>query len=156
MVTMGEIQCAERIVGAHRKRQIRSVEDVRQFAAEWGQRNGFRGRANPASWHGAATVSAVVLDAEINHGRWLARCPCGDAPACDPAIPEAVCLGCGTIYPIRFPKQKDRDDIERALAGRPAAVTNWQPGETAQWLLSENLLHGDPAQLAAQIREGVI
>lgn len=89
-------------------------------------------------WHGIADQ-----DAYVNHGRWLADCPCGDAMAVDPDIPWGVCLGCGGHAVVRFPV--NAIEIERILAHRPTANQNWREPDTMAHLVADNAVRGLPA-----------
>lgn len=85
--------------------------------------------------------------AEANWGRWLARCPAG---LCTNAVQigrrqtRFECIGeggCGWTSPIQWPA--DPDGIEMLLRRRPDAKTrNWEPGESLEDLLAENVAHG--------------
>jgi len=79
-----------------------------------------------------------------NWGRWVADCA-------DPACPNAedlergqagmVCSFCGQTQPVVWPA--DPVAIGRVLASRPVPSTrNWNPGETVDMLIAENIKHG--------------
>lgn len=84
------------------------------------------------------------VNAEVNHGRWIVRCPfCTGAELADAAEPLFVCLSCGNasiggdFVPVRFPR--DRFEIESTLLERPDEETrNWLPSETVRKLRDEN------------------
>lgn len=88
------------------------------------------------------------IEAEINHGRWLARCPaCHGAEEADPGEPIFYCLSCGNadnggqVMEAIFPDNMDL--IEQALLIRPdMGSRNWSPGEKFDDLLRENAEHG--------------
>ena len=91
--------------------------------------------------------------AEINHGRWIARCLCGGAEDVAPAEPVFYCLSCGNadndgrVMTIEFPA--DRAAIEEALLKRPEMETrNWLPGESVDDLITENRKHGLDEQVS--------
>jgi hypothetical protein len=151
---MGDVWRLGTTLHAARNGTVTCEADLVVFAEWWARTNGFEGRP-VAQWHTPPTRSTVPLYAEVNDGRWIAQCPCHDGIACDPDIPVGVCLGCGTIHPVLFPAKREQDKIEAALKSRPRGNTNWRPGETVEWLQKENLLHTDPLELAAQIREEV-
>lgn len=67
------------------------------------------------------------LDVHVNHGRWIADCPCGNSVVCDPDEKRALCLECGFIHNVRFPKKADRDRAEAALLERRVEDQNWYP-----------------------------
>jgi hypothetical protein len=94
------------------------------------------------------------VEAEVNHGRWLVRCPfCSGAEEADPGEPIFYCLSCGNnavgaetaplpghIMLVMFPD--NRTEIEAALLARPDIGTrNWAPGESLQDLAKENGEH---------------
>ena len=82
------------------------------------------------------TADAPVLTAEINHDRWIVKCPfCRGAELGDPDDPRFMCLSCwnadasGRFLPVTFPP--NRAGIEAELATRPRIENrNWTPGET--------------------------
>jgi hypothetical protein len=85
-----------------------------------------------------------VAYAEVNHGRWIARCP---TPYCYNALQiahgdaELCCRECWQVFPIEWPA--DPISITRLLAARPNPATrNWLPGETPVDLLNESVAHG--------------
>lgn len=90
-----------------------------------------------------------TVEAEINHGRWIARCQCGGAECVDPDWPFLVCCSCGAgPQNIRFPR--DRKQIESELLKRPDRTTrNWRPGETLADLRQENAEHGITQEVAS-------
>lgn len=45
------------------------------------------------------------------------------------------------IVPV-FPDE--RAEIERVLRGRKARNMNWEPGESLEYLIADNIEHGDP------------
>jgi hypothetical protein len=87
--------------------------------------------------------------AEVNHGRWIARCPfgCGGAEMVDFERPTFFCCECRNMptfnrpVPVIIPK--NRAKIEAALLKRPEYPTrNWKPGETVADLERENAERG--------------
>lgn len=86
--------------------------------------------------------------AYVNHGRWVADCPsaaCTGAELVDPEDPRFYCLSCynapfgGRWLRVRFPPERQRRAIERALLERPRARNrNWLPGETVELLEEEH------------------
>lgn len=89
---------------------------------------------------------AGEINAYVNHGRWVADCPCcSGAMIVDPADPFFFCPECrmqgkGWYY-VEFPA--DLLTIERLLTARPDIHTrNWRPGETMDRLSLENRSHG--------------
>ncbi len=85
-----------------------------------------------------------VAYAEVNHGRWLARCAtpwCFNAMALTFLQDGFVCDECRLPMPVQWPA--DPLVITRLLALRPhPASRNWLPGETVEELLMENTAHG--------------
>lgn len=115
------------------------------FVASVRRRQGRRG-----GQQSDAAASAPVVEAEINHGRWIARCPfCAGAELVDLADLRFWCLSCdmtgggGRWLPVKLPAQ--RAAIEAALCARPdAANRNWRPGESLTRLRRENADRGLP------------
>lgn len=102
-----------------------------------------------------ADPDAAPLAARVNHGVWIASCPCrtpGDpSPGLVvwPAVPWGWCLRCGNASvagrwrPVAVPSAADRAAIEAALSVRPSpSACNWEPGESIADLLAENTEHG--------------
>lgn len=97
-------------------------------------------------------VKPGTVYARHNWGRWIADCPaCPSAVALSPGMDTAVCWDCGEkVDPILWPA--DPDGIETLLSMRPAFVKddngswicprNWEPGETLNDLLADNVTHG--------------
>lgn len=94
--------------------------------------------------------------ARANYGRWVVECPqmrpfvCRDALQMSPGDPVFRCPTCGTVADIVWPF--DLPMIEELLMARPDPSTrNWEPGETATWLLTENLAHGVEHAVAPEL-----
>ena len=82
-----------------------------------------------------------MINAYVNHSRWVADCACNNGILVRPANREAWCSLCGLESELRWPP--DPDAIERTLTARPNPINrNWLPGESADKLLSENIIHG--------------
>jgi hypothetical protein len=82
-----------------------------------------------------------VLDAYVNHGRWVADCDCGSGVACGPDSRDAVCFECGAVWRVKFPRSDRIDAAVAILDGRRyAKQRNWRPdrGETLDDLRAEN------------------
>ena len=85
--------------------------------------------------------------AEINHGRWLVRCPfCSGAEEAEPGEPIFYCQSCGNadndghVMSVKFPE--NRTEIEAVLLMRPDIGTrNWTATETWADLAKENQEH---------------
>lgn len=105
----------------------------------------------------AVDPTADPLVARVNHGAWIASCPCGAEGAPSPGMlvfvdaPIAWCVRCenaathGAWRPVVLPPPDERDAIEAMLAARPDSATrNWAPGESVADLAAENVAHGLP------------
>lgn len=90
----------------------------------------------------------AVVQAQINHGRWLAHCPfCAGAEMVDPDDPRFCCLSCynaavgGKWLPVKFPR--DAAKLEAELLRRPQRENrNWLPSETLAQIRAENKARG--------------
>jgi ribosomal protein S27AE len=86
--------------------------------------------------------------AEVNRGRWIARCPlCGPgAMLVSRADPRFWCVTCGMAanggQPMQVLFPAEQRTIETILLMRPVENRNWQPGEGVAALARENLEHG--------------
>jgi hypothetical protein len=116
---------------------------------EW-QRRTAHSQAFPFDERAAGSVPA-----EINHGRWMVRCPaCPGAEEADPEQPIFYCLSCGNadngghVMAVEFPK--DREEIERLLLAREIENRNVKPTETPADIEAENLEYG-----VIDLRDGV-
>lgn len=102
---------------------------------------------------------AEPVFARVNHGLWIADCPCKGSMAV--WLPETTddgqqttswfwCSSCanadlkGALRPVVFPEALKRARIEQALAHRPIANQNWFPGELIGALRNENRYHDLP------------
>ncbi len=89
-----------------------------------------------------------VVWAEINHGRWVGRCPfCNGAELVDLEQAFFYCLSCFNAMIdhrwLRIKLPRDRDAIEAVLLQRPLVETrNWHPGETVTALRAKNAEKG--------------
>lgn len=83
------------------------------------------------------------LVAYVNHGRWVADCPCGSGLLCSPRDEDACCLECGLVHRVAFPEPSDIDAATQILMQRPRRNRNWYPvGEQVSDLAAENAAHG--------------
>lgn len=102
-------------------------------------------------------LTASPLTARVNHGVWIASCPCGAKGEPTPGgvvfaeAPLVFCLRCGNQAtghgwrPVVVPTETVRNQIEMVLDCRPnVADQNWEPDETIDDLLEQNRAHGDP------------
>ncbi|WP_405769332.1 transposase [Actinacidiphila glaucinigra] len=73
------------------------------------------------------------LWARINHGRWVADCPCGSAQVVSPADRRFACPECGAgWFPIVFPA--DVDAAEASIVGQLPHERNWwNPDDPNPW-----------------------
>lgn len=91
------------------------------------------------------TALTKPIPAEINHGRWIVRCPyCSGAELADTADPRFFCLSClneeagGKWLPVQFPA--NREELEKALLERKQVETrSWLPHESLTDLLAQTL-----------------
>ncbi|MEW2567626.1 hypothetical protein [Streptomyces sp. NPDC047070] len=64
------------------------------------------------------------LYARINHGRWVADCPCNSSQVVSPADPRLACTECGAgWFQLVFPE--DPDAVEASLADLLPSERNW-------------------------------
>ncbi len=111
--------------------------------AEWAAR--LMGRTPPAE-----VADSPVLAAEVNHSRWVVRCPwCGSAQIVDPSDPRFWCPECdnrdvgGRWVRVRWPDEATRLEIEDELMRRPRDhQRNWQAYEVVEDLRQENRRRG--------------
>jgi len=91
-------------------------------------------------------AEAPVVKAEINHGRWIAKCPfCNGAELVDPQDLRFMCCSCfnskvgGKWLKIEMPDAETKEAVEKALLARPERSTrSWLHGESAKDLEAEN------------------
>lgn len=101
-----------------------------------------------------------TITAEVNHGRWICRCPtCAGALIVTAQVPYFLCTDCANIsnggkwYRVRFPAATQKTNIEKILMARPAAhwrlagTRNWLSSQTLAELRRENLERGLPEQV---------
>lgn len=86
-----------------------------------------------------------ALHAEINHGRWVVQCECGEAQLTHPDDPWFMCGTCANEHKgwswrlVVFPE--NRAEIERLVDARiHDNLRNWKPGETVEGFVLENEL----------------
>lgn len=87
-----------------------------------------------------------VVEARINHGKWIADCPAESCPGAELVVvsdPRFFCMSCdnrdfdGQWLRVQLPAEWDQ--ISRILGDRPwPTIQHWSPGETVSDLLDEN------------------
>ncbi len=83
-----------------------------------------------------------VYVGRVEHGRWIADCPCGAGVATHPEWTHAGCLECGRWWPRTVPVRWR--EIEEVLIVRTRAVNrNWRT-ESVEQLEAENVSRGLP------------
>ena len=100
----------------------------------------------------------MLLNAFVNHGRWVVQCPeCRLGWLVRPEAPHLLieatqmadavgivheACSCGATLTAQFPSE--RESIKATLAMRPrASQRNWTPDETWADLRIDNIVHGD-------------
>ena len=121
-----------------------SVAEVEFAWEEHVREHGLPIRARAGEYSRELRQSDQSLAPYVDGGRWVADCPgCRGGIACWPENPRACCLGCGTIYPVRFPSRQAIDAATLALVVRPDERRGWYPWrESVEDLERENLAHG--------------
>ena len=90
---------------------------------------------------GALPFAGETVNAYINHGRWVADCPCNGAELVAPNH-NMLCGSCGAEHTVKFPSPKTRQKIEELLEARPHGLNrNWN-GEPVKELQAENIEQG--------------
>jgi len=91
---------------------------------------------------------AKTAEMEVNHGRWLARCPyCNGAELVRLDDPGFWCMSCQSeavgrhILPLVVPAVNFVKQIEALLSVRKIENQNWQPKESMEDLRQENVAH---------------
>lgn len=126
--------------------KIKTANDQLHVQANGGLKNVVR-KAAIINGHIPNWTEQGAVQAEINHGRWIVKCPsCPGALDAEPGVPF-FCPDCGNganggkSYSVIFPE--NRGAIEEILLKRPKAENqNWEPGETVAFLLAENAMGG--------------
>jgi ribosomal protein L37AE/L43A len=88
----------------------------------------------------------AIAFAVVHHGRWIVHCPwCSSAQFAPFEDRRFFCVECGNMLvggayvPVRWPE--DIQSIEIILEKRLPQNRNWNPGETTEQLVKENLEH---------------
>lgn len=116
---------------------------------------------------GHVVATAAPLVARVNHGVWIAPCPCGARGTPSPGgvvffdTPLVCCARCGNQgvgggwRRVEIPPENERALIEMVLLCRPNVEDrNWEPGESVADLIAQNAAHGDP--VPAHIAEAAL
>lgn len=93
--------------------------------------------------------------AKIVRNQWVADCgECQGSIIIEPGQPF-MCIECLNTSnghyarPILWPDDRSRLQIESILLGRYQYINrNWEPGETIEMLIAENIEHGQPVPVA--------
>jgi hypothetical protein len=89
---------------------------------------------------GVESFTGGKIQAYVNHGRWVADCPCNGAELVDPDH-KMLCGSCGAEHDVQFPGPKTRARIEELLDLREPMFRNWT-FEPVSELEAENIEHG--------------
>lgn len=90
---------------------------------------------------GVEPVHGETVPAVVNHGRWLAKCACGNSEHVKQGEPM-TCIVCGAQYTVVFPDPETKIRIDRVLGERPLPENrNWTT-ESVTDLEFENVEHG--------------
>lgn len=74
--------------------------------------------------HPLGLILGQQVYARINHGRWVAGCPCGSAQVVTPTDPRMACVECGAgWFVLVFPA--DPAVAEAEVAGELPHLRNW-------------------------------
>ncbi len=129
--------------------KIQTALDVQGAGVEGFTVNVLRARRQPRLLPKEVSKEPA-LHAEINHGRWIVKCPfCSGAEMAEPGDPRFYCLSCyneqagGKWLKVIFPSTSHVKKIEAELLKRPKkANINWLPTETLKQLQDENNRQG--------------
>ena len=129
--------------------KIHDLRDISPRGIEKFTQQVIRARRLPFASPIRASDNDPVLQAEINHGRWIVQCPsCAGAELVDPADLRFFCLSCynrahgGRWLRVTLPAEKP--EIEAVLLLRRPQNQHWQPGETVAKLKAKNKEAGKP------------
>jgi len=89
---------------------------------------------------GVVPYDGGTVTAYLNHGRWVADCPCNGSELVAPGE-EMLCGSCGAKHQPKFPGPKTKARIEVLLGRRDPFNQNWS-GETVSDLEAENIENG--------------
>jgi len=92
-------------------------------------------------------TAETTVSAMVNHGRWMVSCPwCAGAEILYLSKLQFLCLSCmnksvnGRFITVDLPSFHNA--IEVQLLKRPIQFQNYEPGQTIQDLVNENIEHG--------------
>lgn len=125
------------IIGDQRTIYRVAAQDAADMEQHWEQ---FLSGQNPPK--GIIDSGETVIP-YINHSRWVVDClHCLSSAGAWDRNPYACCLSCGHKYSVQWQPPKERAEIIRVLAARPAEHRNWTPqtGETVEDLIRQNIL----------------
>ncbi len=124
---------------------MNAIRDLDDLARQTGHADGksfnrWLARQRRQPWHEGQEGE---VEARIEHGRWLARCPfCPGAELVSRQTAEFYCFSCAMRdndgHPMRVLFPEAREDIETVLSLRPGAYQHWQPGDTVEELREMN------------------
>jgi phage terminase large subunit GpA-like protein len=134
--------------------KLQTIEDmgaplgaIKERPSTWGPAQYYAAQGQPVTLPVSGTATSDKAYAEVNHGRWVVRCPfCASAQIASHTDPKFWCPECemadvaGQWVEVVWPE--DAEAIEELLVRRPAINRNWSHGETTQYLNRENEVHG--------------
>lgn len=124
----------------------REYHNARSLAELRRKHQAFLSRKRRAGHRVAHHVMPMPVVARIDHGSWVADCPCGAGMAVEPDWGVALCFGCGAEHSITLPEASDRETLEALLLARPHMKNrNWHPSESLTSIRNENTQFGLPA-----------
>lgn len=116
-------------------------------AVEFAHQTLYARRARVSLGRSRDALTDAPVPAEVNAGRWIARCECGGAEYVDLTTLLFMCCSCWNAghghqwRTVELPP--DPPAVEAALVARPDARNrNWRRPETVDDLLAENATHG--------------
>lgn len=107
----------------------------------------------PPPTHIARDELAVYV--RVDHGRWVADCPCGSAQLACMTDLRLFCVDCGNAHAdgrwVKTIWPTSTVEIDRVLSLRPLPYQNWTADESVPQLRAENMLlmAGSPEDIAA-------
>jgi len=124
---------------------IKDIHDVLKTSNEAFIRSMLKRETSPMP---TVTEEGREITAEINHGRWIIRCPfCKGAELADKQDKRFFCLSChnkengGKYVSVVFPDEEVEIESELAKRGKENQ-RNWKNPETLEGIKSENKERG--------------